>query len=80
MYQVRCKNQKLHKEYYLEEKKVKESLKKCDVLFVNVDENDDIRGFATILFDEIGIYIDTICVFWPLQLDPFLLPFCSRSS
>lgn len=40
---------------------VKESLKKCDVLFVNVDENDDVRGFATILFDEIGIYIDTIC-------------------
>lgn len=42
-------------------KYVKQSLEKCNLLFVNVDENDDVRGFATIIFDELGIYIDVIC-------------------
>ena len=44
-------------------KYVKQSLEKCDLLFVNVDENDDVRGFATIIFDELGIYIVVICSF-----------------
>lgn len=42
-------------------KYVKYSLERCDLLFVNVDENDDVRGFATIIFDKLGIYIDVIC-------------------
>ncbi len=44
-------------------KYVKQSLEKCDLLFINVDENDDVRGFATIIFEELGIYIVVICSF-----------------
>lgn len=42
-------------------KYVKQSVEKCNTLFVNVDENDDVRGFATVILDELGIYIDVIC-------------------